>query len=233
MTPRSPIAQLELALAGLLVATIAYLWVSPDLSIKNVRWVAPSAQPIVFQSLLEPVIPKKNGLPDDSKALLIMQERPLFVLGRKPLPPAPPEGQLAAPPEKNIWDQAKLLGIFEGAVKAVIFRAEGKDHRLLLNQSFEGWTLSDVQPKRIELRKAAQVRTLELQKADVASLGGKSGQRTAPAKPLPPRPVATAPTPIPAANPTASPAAAKAAAGKPATNQPPEEQAVFGGTVKK
>lgn len=225
MTPRSPIAQVELALAGLLVATIAYLWVSPDLSIKNVRWVAPSAQPIVFQSLLEPVIPKKNDLPDDSKALLIMQERPLFVLGRKPLPPAPPEGQLAAPPEKNIWDQAKLLGIFEGAVKAVIFRAEGKDHRLLLNQSFEGWTLSDVQPKRIELRKAAQVRTLELQKADVASLG-KSGQRTAPV-PLPPRPVAA---PTPAANSTAS---ANAAAGKPATNQPPAEQAVFGGTAKK
>lgn len=228
MTPRSPIAQVELALAGLLVATIAYLWVSPDLSIKNVRWVAPPAQPIMFQSLLEPVIPKKNDLPDDSKALLIMQERPLFVLGRKPLPPAPSEGQLAAPPEKNIWDQAKLLGIFEGAVKAVIFRAEGKDHRLLLNQSFEGWTLSDVQPKRIELRKAAQVRTLELQKADVASLG-KSGQRTVPAKPLPPRPVAAVPTPTPAANPTAS----LAAAGKPATNQPPMEQAVFGGTVKK
>lgn len=228
MTPRSPIAQVELALAGLLVATIAYLWVSPDLSIKNVRWVAPPAQPIMFQSLLEPVIPKKNDLPDDSKALLIMQERPLFVLGRKPLPPAPAEGQLAAPPEKNIWDQAKLLGIFEGAVKAVIFRAEGKDHRLLLNQSFEGWTLSDVQPKRIELRKAAQVRTLELQKADVASLG-KGGQRTVPAKPLPPRPVAAVPTPTPAANPTAS----LAAAGKPATNQPPMEQAVFGGTVKK
>ncbi|WP_287917805.1 hypothetical protein [Comamonas sp.] len=228
MTSRSPIAQAEVALAGLLVATIAYLWVSPDLSIKNVRWVEPPAQPILFQALLEPVMPKKNSLPDDSKSLLIMQERPLFVMGRKPLPPAPAEGQLAPPPEKNIWDQAKLLGIFEGAVTAVIFRAEGKDHRLLLNQSFEGWTLSGVQPKRIELRKADQVRTLELQKTDIASLA-KGGQRAAPAKPLAPRPVAVVPAPT-----TPAPApAGNSAAAKPAANQPPEEQAVFGGTVRK
>ena len=165
----SPIAKMQVALGVVLLATLAGLWLAPDLSLKNMRWQPPPAQLASLQTLLEPVQLPQRALADDSAALLVIQERPLFVLSRRPAPPAPVAEQPVAP-EKNSWEKAVLVGVFSGGTNGIIFRREDKDHRLLLNQSFEGWMLQSVEPQRARVVRAGQSVVLELKKVEAAAL---------------------------------------------------------------
>lgn len=216
----SPLGRAEVASGALLVAALAYVWLNPDLSLKNVTWAAPAAQPVAYGALIKQHMAPSHNLVKDSTELLVIQERPLFILGRKPVPPALSQSEAtAAVPEKNIWDSARVLGIFEGDVAGVIFHAEGKDHRLLLNQNFEGWTLRAVQQRSIQLEKSGKTKVVNLIKADISAVA-------AAAKPVPTRRSAASRA-VPAI-----PAVGDQKAGE-VKKSPPPPTAVFGGTASK
>ena len=216
MSSSSPLARAEIACGVLLVIALGYVWWTPNLTVKNVSWDPPEPQPVAYSALLAQHTPSTSSLVKDSTELLVIQERPLFVLGRKPVPPASPQPAVAAVPEKNIWDGARVLGVFEGDVAGAIFHVEGKDHRLLLNQSFEGWTLRAVKPRSIEVEKSGKKKVIELVKADMSG-GGKA------VAPAPARRAGTA---------KAAPAApARGGDNAAVVKKAPPPQAVFGGTA--
>lgn len=215
----SPLARVEIVCGVLLVIALGYVWLTPNLTVKNVSWDPPDPQPMAYSELLAQHRPSTSSLVKDSTALLVIQERPLFVLGRKPVPPVPPQPAVAAVPEKNIWDSARVLGVFEGDVAGAIFHVENKDRRLLLNQSFEGWTLRAVRPRSIELEKSGKTKVIELVKADMSGSG--VGEK------------AVAPVRRAGAAKAAPAAPAAPAAGEKAglVKKAPPPQAVFGGTA--
>src|SRR5256885_14683215 len=91
------------------------------------------------------------GRGEEERWLLTMQERPLFSMSRKPPPPV--KKVEAPPPEPpDVWKDASVLGTFQGQASGAIVRLEGKDQRLMLNQSLGGWKLVGIQGRYIELR---------------------------------------------------------------------------------
>lgn len=216
----SPMAKSQLLLGSALFVALGLLWVNTDGSIKHVNWQAPSAQSAQLQALLEVPPQSSRPLVQDANALMVIQERPLFVLGRRPVPVAPVVAD-AQKVDKNIWEKAAVLGIFEGDVSGMIFRLEGKDRRLLLNQSFEGWTLTSVLPRRIGLSRQGQELYLDLQKTDMSKL----------------IPSAAAALPVRGRSAFAAPANSAPAVQTPSPNNaqpaPPLEMPVFGGTAKR
>lgn len=144
-------------LSGMLVA----LWLRQDGSLRNVHWRQPQAITMDVAALV-PNMPQSQAR-DDGRLLLQLQERPLFILSRRPLPSAKKAEEKA--PEPDIWDQARLLGIFEGHKSGAILMVQGKEQRLLLRQNLGGWTLAQVLPRQIELEKGGAKRRLNLQRA--------------------------------------------------------------------
>lgn len=220
------------ALSGLLAAS----WLTRDGHLRNARWQQP--QPVTTDvAALVPNMPQSQAA-GDAQLLMQLQERPLFILSRRPLPSLKKTEEKA--PEPDIWDQARLLGIFQGHKSGVILMVQGKEQRLMLNQSLGGWTLSSILPRQIELNKGGVKRSLQLFRAP---LDGESASRTpafasnpAPRAPAvvsnpvaPPPAVAATPTPAVPAN-AAPPGEAKAA-NKGTAPPPAGGGAVFGGTA--
>ena len=234
----SPIATTQIVLGIVLSAALAYLWLHPDLSLKNMRWQPPPAHAAALQTLLEPPVLPARALADDSAALLVIQERPLFVLSRRPVPPEPVVKE-AASAVKSSWDSAVLVGVFTGGASGIIFRRDGKDHRLMLNQSFEGWTLQSVEPLRARVVRSGQSVVLELRKAEMSALGraapltvAATPARSARARAEPP-PTVAAPQAEPQTQPEAQePAASPAPQAATASPAPTRRQPVFGGTKR-
>jgi hypothetical protein len=136
------------------------------MQLKNTAWEAPRPLKADIQSL----VPAEQALGGDRQRgelqLLEMQERPLFVINRRPPPPPPPPE-----PEKKVeeipdaWVQARVTGIFEGPVTGIIVHIDGKERRLMLNQSFAGWKLQGIEQRSILLERGGQIRSLQLAKA--------------------------------------------------------------------
>lgn len=198
---------------AILTGALAASWLMPDGSLRNAHWQQP--QPVTIDvAALVPNMPKSPPW-DNGQLLMQLQERPLFILSRRPLPTLKKTEE--KPPEPDIWDQARLLGIFQGHKSGVILMVQGKEQRLMLNQSLGGWTLSAILPRRIELDKAGVKRNLELFRAPVDA-GPASSAPAVAWRPAAPAPFA----PAPAAD-MAAPQAANA-------ESKPEPVAVFGGT---
>lgn len=216
------------ASALLLLGALAWQWLWPG---AQAHWAPPQPQTMQMAALLAPLpdldaSSLANRWPQRQNELLMLQERPLFVMGRKP--PPPPPAKTNTPPPSDQWNTAKVLGTFASAkLKGVFVEIEGQPQRMLEGQVLYGWQLVDVQPQSIQLRQGAQMRQLQVQKKDLTqpstSAGPASGGATSPSNPAPfaitiPAPAAPAPTsstPEPAAQ---APAPA------------PKSHAVFGGS---
>lgn len=200
--------------AALLGGALAWAWLTPELQLKNTAWIPPQPLKADIQALVPPANVPEDQSQRDEQQLLEMQERPLFAISRKPPPPPPPP----APEKKaqqevpDIWQQARVTGIFEGQVSGIIFSLDGKERRLLLDQNFAGWKLQSLQGRNVVLESNGQTRTLQLVKAAVDKGPNiPAGMRMPPVLRVPAQ--AQAPE-------GASDASAK----------PEEPQAVFGGT---
>ena len=209
------------ASAAVLALVLAVLWLLPGL---QPRWQPPAAQHTDLSNIL-PALPVLDGnsmathWPQRQNQLLQLQERPLFVLGRKP-PPPPPPPKPTTPPETDQWAKATVLGTFTApSTSGAFVLVDGQSHRVLQGQTLSGWELVGVLPHAVEIRKDGQTKQLAVQKKDISQ--PSAGDKAPKAATTSHFSVTTAPAPQAAApNPT------------PETTPPPapKERAVFGGS---
>ena len=228
--PRWTASHILLGSAAFLLILLAWQWLLPS---QKARWVAPAPQAIDVAQLLPP-LPDLDGnniatrLPQRQDQLLLLQERPLFVIGRKPPPPlaaAPSED----PTQADGWSTAQVQGTFasEHASGAFIL-FNGQAQRLLQGQALGGWQLADVQPTAIEIRRGGQKRQLPVHKIDLTQALPQSA--AAPKGAAMPSPFAVT---TPTAGEQAPPTQAKEAKEATPEPQPAKKRPVFGGTNSK
>lgn len=214
------------ASAAVLALVLAVLWLLPGL---QPRWQPPAAQHTDLSNIL-PALPALDGnsmathWPQRQNQLLQLQERPLFVLGRKP-PPPPPPPKPTNPQETDQWAKATVLGTFTApSTSGAFIQLDGQPHRILQGQTLQGWELTRVQPHAIEIRQGSLTRELPVHKIDLTQgNAGAPAQAVRPAQPAGPNPFAVS-TPRPTQEP-----APKAVTPDPPPPQP-QSRAVFGGT---
>lgn len=89
-------------------------------------------------------------------------ERPLFIQGRRPLPP---QEDAAPEPEKPL--EIQLHGVVshpDGSVLALFKNKAGHNYRLRANESVDGWTLVEIAPGHVVMQHEDNRQTLQLQK---------------------------------------------------------------------
>lgn len=181
---------------ALLALGLAALWFQPDGSLRNAHWQAPAPVNADYLAMV-PSLPARK--PVETGRLMAMLERPLFSSTRRPPPPVVPEAPI---PVDNL-STARLLGVFEGAqASGAILQVAGKNRRVRLNESVDGWVLQSVQRRAVTFASGDQTRTLSL----VRSLVNTGPAMAMPAAPMPPPPqasplatgAASATTPAPA-----------------------------------
>lgn len=89
-------------------------------------------------------------------------ERPLFIQGRRPLPP---QEDAAPEPEKPL--EIQLHGVVahpDGSVLALFKNKAGQHYRLRANESVDSWTLVEIAPDHVVMQREDNRQTLQLQK---------------------------------------------------------------------
>jgi hypothetical protein len=123
-------------------------------------------------------------------------ERPLFIEGRKPIVESATEtAQNADNAQLDDWE---LSGIYtKGSKTSVLFAKKGETRKFLkvgLEQMVSGWSLKEIQPDRVVLQQAGQMRTVMLRKPRTDNKAPIAGKPAIPVKsPRPAIPAAPAP----------------------------------------
>ena len=175
-----------------LVAALAALWLNPDGSLRNARWIAPAAIKNDYLQMLPP-LPERSAV--DTSRFLALLERPLFQATRRPPPPPPPPSAVVEAPVDNL-STAQLSGVVAGEHTAsIILTIAGKARRVRLNESVDGWILQSIQGRSVTFSAGGQTRVLQLPRAAMTTFSGAAlpvpvplAQPVAPAVP-PPAPV--------------------------------------------
>ncbi len=210
-----------LLLNGVLALGLAWLWFTPQGTLRNMYWQPPAAQQTDLSNLL-PALP--SLMQSDTSQFIVLLERPLFSPTRRPPPPPPPPA--AAAPVDN-FSTARLSGVFEGpGGTGIIIQIDGKDRRLQLNQALDGWTLRSVQGRQVTFGNGDQTRVLQLPRAALTAYTGQPLAFVPPAASAAPGPAPRLPRGSSAGELAARAAEAQAAQGA----EPPKPRAVFGGS---
>ena len=152
-----------------LLCLLAWVWFTPDGQLRGMRWQSPEPVKVDLQALL-PALPGQGQA--DTSQFLGMLERPLFSPTRRP-PPPPPPPKAEVPEPVNRFAQAKLTGVFEGAgVGGIIINYEGKDRRVPLNGTLDGWKLLSVTGAQATFSQRGQTRVVQLQRAALTAYTG-------------------------------------------------------------
>ena len=187
---------INLALAGVL----AWLWFTPEGELKNTHWARPPAQKSDFASMMPPL---PAIAPVDASQFMVLLDRPLFSLTRRPPPPPPPP---APPPPVDHLSTAKLMGIVDGgSTGGIIINIAGANRRVRLNEQVDGWVVKSVQGRQVTFNRGGETRTLQLQRSKVSTYTGAATPASAPAPAQPGQPIEAAPNSAP--NPAPAPAA--------------------------
>ena len=195
-----------------LLAVLASLWLNPDGSLRNARWIAPVPVTNDYLQML-PALPERESV--DTNRFLALLERPLFQLTRRPPPPPPPPSAAAAPEAVDNLSTAQLSGVVAGEKTAsIIITMAGKARRVRLNDSVDGWMLQSIQGRSVTFSSGSQTRVLQLPRAAVTNFSGST--LPVPVTPMPQMPLPSAPlqqsatqvTPPPAPAPATPPATA-------------------------
>lgn len=144
---------------ALLALGLAALWFQPDGSLRNAHWQTPAPVNADYLTMV-PSLPARKPL--ETSRLVAMLERPLFSPTRRQPPPVVPEAPI---PVDNL-STARLLGVFEGAqASGAILQVAGKNRRVRLNESVDGWVLQSVQRRAVTFVSGDQTRTLSLMRS--------------------------------------------------------------------
>ncbi|WCM89171.1 hypothetical protein [Acidovorax sp. NCPPB 3576] len=159
---------LLLANAALLIL-LAWMWVAPDGSVRNVHWQEPTPHRTDFAAML-PALPGVTNA--DTGQFIAMLDRPLFAFTRRP-PPPPPPPKAAEEVQVDNLSTARLSGVFVGdGAGGIIIEVAGKHRRARLNDNIEGWTLQSINGRNVTFIKGDQSRVLQLPRAAVTSYTG-------------------------------------------------------------
>ena len=184
-----------------LTALLAGLWINPQGQLRNTHWRAPTPLATNYQEML-PLLPEPARVP--TSRFMALLERPLFSETRRPPPPPPPP---PPPVPVDVLSSAQLSAIYAGEqLTGVIINVNGKNRRVRLNESIDGWVLRSVQGRVVTFDYGGQQRQLQLMRAKVGtSAGGKplSGA-PAPSEAMPPAPAVAPAAPEPTASPSSS-----------------------------
>ena len=197
------------------------LWFDPDGSLRNAHWQAPEPVKSDYLQML-PRLPERTSV--DTSRFLVLLERPLFSMTRRPPPPPPPPAPPAPPPPVDHLATAKLYGAFAGEnTGGVIQQIFGKNRRLRLNETVDGWVLKSTQGRNATFTRNGETRVLQLSRSAVSTYSGLAAPVPPPAPPVPhaleqAAALAAAPPP-PNAVPSPPP---------PATAQPAPRRSLFG-----
>ncbi|MDB5944740.1 MAG: hypothetical protein JWQ13_4306 [Ramlibacter sp.] len=142
----------NIALAGVL----AWLWVTPQGQVRNVRWTPPAP--------LRPVL-NDSELPSwsvDLGSFVAALDRPLFAATRRP-PPKPEEAPAVV---ADTLGDVRILGLYStgGTSGGGIVRAEGKIRRVRQGDVLGGWTIKEVRPHELLLARGNEERTLDVKR---------------------------------------------------------------------
>lgn len=224
----SPVAVLA-GLCALLAAALAWLWVTPHGQLRDaVRWREPVGLTADYAAMgpgLPPI-----GEPDLRRFMMLL-DRPLFSMTRRPPEPLPVAPPAEAAPDR--LTKARLRAIIDGpdAGGGIILEVEGKSHRIQKRSVFEGWTLESLntEARTATMTRRGQTRVLTLQRGQLSA--GAARPRAGSARVPQPRAVAPAPVPTTRAATRTSevPAAAKATEAPPPAGAGPAPP-TFGGT---
>lgn len=161
---------------ALLALGLAALWFQPDGGLRNAHWHTPAPVEADYLAMV-PSLPARKSV--ETGRLMAMLERPLFSSNRRPPPPVVPEAPI---PVDNL-STARLLGVFEGAqANGAILQVAGKNRRVRLNESVDGWVLQSVQRRAVTFASGDQTRTLSLARSLVNT--GPATAMPAPAAPM-------------------------------------------------
>lgn len=159
-----------------LLCLLAWVWFTPDGQLRGMRWQSPAPVKVDLQALLPPLPGQGQA---DTSQFLGMLERPLFSPTRRP-PPPPPPPKAEVPEPVNRFAQAKLTGVFEGAgVGGIIINYDGKDRRVPLNGTLDGWKLQSVTGAQAIFSQSGQTRAVPLQRAALLTGPGPQQNRVA------------------------------------------------------
>ncbi len=108
-------------------------------------------------------------------------DRPLFVEGRKP--PVEGEQQVQAPKAEDLAPlELSLMGVMFGphGKMAILAEASGKNRRVKLDGTIDGWRLIELHPDRVTLQRGEERRDLPLMKPRPKMPAPAPGQPGAP-----------------------------------------------------
>lgn len=146
-----------LLVIALLICILLAMWFHQDGRLRNIHWQPPVAQTQDFASMV-PTLPVRQQ--SDASRFLAMLDRPLFSPSRRPPPPPPPPAPVEVQePLPNVH----LYGLYGGdGSGGAIVRVDGKNRRILLNESINGWKLSAIGERSITFRRGARSHAIEL-----------------------------------------------------------------------
>ena len=151
---------LLLALNAALGLGLAWLWFDTDGELRDVSWHAPEPRKIDFLTMV-PDLPAPSSA--DVSQFLVILERPIFALTRRPPPPpAPPP----PPPPPDPLGDLQIYGLVTGdKLGGVLAKVEGKTKILRLNQAIGAWTLKSIADREVVFGNGSQSRTFALRSA--------------------------------------------------------------------
>ena len=154
------------------------LWINRQGQWRNTHWQAPAPLTTNYLEML-PLLPEPARVP--TSRFMALLERPLFSETRRPPPPPPP----APPVPVDVLSNAQLSAIYAGEqLTGVIINVNGKNRRVRLNESVDGWVLRSVQERVATFDYGGQQRQLQLMRAKVGTSAGGKPLNTVPAAPV-------------------------------------------------
>lgn len=156
-------------LAGLnllLALALAALWLTPQGTLRGVRWpVPPAVAPQLGQADAAP-LPAPAAA--SASRFLATLERPLFSPTRRPPPPAPAQN---AAPEVDPLADIQLQGLYTGPGGGGLFaKVAGKNLRVPVGGKLGGWDVKSINDREVTLARGAQTHTLRLAPAKLSKL---------------------------------------------------------------
>lgn len=144
-----------------LSGVILFSWFDFKGEIKNSTWAAP--EPIHLNLKDYSKESEEIKTMDNSESYLILNQRPIFVMGRIALPSVSKEPVVVVPKE-NILDKLEVLGVFSGQKQGVIVILNGKERSLMLHDKLEDWTLNAVDNYTAKFVRGEENREIVLKK---------------------------------------------------------------------
>lgn len=138
-----------------LAAGLAWLWVTPQGELREVRWTPPAPiKPVLTDS----AAPSWSA---DLGSFMAALDRPLFSATRKP--PAKPDAPVAV--AADTLNEVRVLGLYSnGTGGGAIVRAEGKVRRVRPGDTLGGWTIKEVRPAELVLARGDEQRALDVKR---------------------------------------------------------------------